>query len=560
MSSFTSSSTPTPAAKARLHKHGAGAVRHAEKRRVGTCAFADRMAQVSLACFRTRIPQEFREAQPQTCVSSILAYVEDTDQLEVLALGVGTKFLKHKLVVENGGTLDRVRDCHAEVLARRAFRLYLTSEIKKIMAEGGVLSSAGKSTILQNSQNPPMQAGSEEHAITAAAALVKPPKFELKPSVTLHMYTSSAPCGNATIKKFAQMKKETFDDGVPLNQWPNKDHEPIPAHSLPLGQFSLLVKVDRSIITTDTGCDQALVHSSKAYTKRQKPWPAMESDDWCPAGTSIPNYGKGTMHTCSDKLCRWNCLGLQGSLLHSFLQKPLYMSTLTVARKFTECICRRAVCCRANGAFVSRRKRNHSLLDGASELDHELLSNGFALSHPTIMGTGIYMDDSGVLAMEGVKGVGEDVRFHSDLAWVWCPAMRDAECINGVTGFAHDAHHVHSHDCALDNTANQKKIFEGNTLSQVSTTSFVRQYYDLHRLGPPCAVISPALESTVDKTKLRTKPFTEYTLLNLRDLKRQCSPVYEKAKDELLSNHRVLRGWVRRENFCRRPTPMADNG
>jgi hypothetical protein len=62
--------------------------------------------------------------------------------------------------------------------------------------------------------------------------------------VTLHMYTSSAPCGNATLKKFCKMSKERFRDDLGSDEWPNAPHEPPSGSSIKLGEFSLLVKKD----------------------------------------------------------------------------------------------------------------------------------------------------------------------------------------------------------------------------------------------------------------------------------------------------------------------------
>ena len=66
------------------------------------------------------------------------------------------------------------------------------------------------------------------------------------------------------------------------------------------------------------------------------------------------------------------------------LDKPLYMKTLTVGRKFSRAICQRAVCCRADG-FRS----------GGSDHDSAGSEEIFHLNHPTLMETNVYMDESG---------------------------------------------------------------------------------------------------------------------------------------------------------------------
>ena len=116
---------------------------------------------------------------------------------------------------------------------------------------------------------------------------------------------------------------------------------------------------------------------NKQKTPRAKAWPYHNDDAWCPPSCSIANFNKGTIHSCSDKMCRWNCLGLQGSLLMTLLEEPLYMTTLTVGRKFSRAICQRAVCCRAEG-FHSRNS-----------------SSKYRLNHPALMETNVYMDETG---------------------------------------------------------------------------------------------------------------------------------------------------------------------
>lgn len=348
--------------------HADGAVRHAEKRRTGTCQFADRVATLSIEEFRRCVPSSFRESQKQTCLATFVAHFKD-GALQLMGMGVGTKFLPESLLrlEEQGEPKDRiflgldgmrysgygkrVRDCHAEVLARRAFQRQLLTEIQWIMQNR---IGEGYRCVLQRTSEG---------------------KFELKANVSIHMYSSSAPCGNATLKKFAKMEKEKFDASLGPNEWPLVEHEPIGGHSLRLGQFALLVKKDR-----------AASPAPPEKVPQGKMWPANENDEWCPPGTSIVRFRQGSLHSCSDKICRWNVLGLQGSLLSSLLSTPLYMSTLTVGRKFTSCICRRAICCRA-----TPKKRCSPTTDSPS----------YKLHHPTVMGTAVYMDESGELCLCG---------------------------------------------------------------------------------------------------------------------------------------------------------------
>jgi len=301
------------------------------------------------------------------------------------------------------------------------------------------------------------------------------------------------------------------------DEWPQTTHKPIAAHSLRLGQFALLVKKDGSASASqnegsgekvstqqqlpEEKCNHEEV-DQQPKRKKTKTWPYREDDSWCPPSCSLPNYKKGTIHSCSDKLCRWNCVGLQGSFLMPLLEAPMYMATMTIGRKFSRAICQRAVCCRAEGFGNSSNEK-------------------YKLNHPALMETNVYMDESGTHQMEGIKMIGEDASFDSTLCWVWWSGKgsTDADCIDGKTGLV---------TARCDGDTVQK------TYSDVSTYALLKINLEILRL---CGV-SAAVSLKDEKLSLSA----------LRLLKRRLSASYEAAKDTFLLRHRVFRDWCCRES------------
>lgn len=535
-------------------------VRHAEKRRISTCSFADRIAAFCVDHYRMHVPMWFRDQQKQTCVAAIVALcqaeslvtvqtdssITPSSRLYVLGMGVGTKFLSSELLKKETESPtqaygSRVRDCHAEVLARRAFRRQLSLCMIREIEES---TNRAKETC---EQYPPIleRLDGENTATT----------FRLKPGVSLHMYTSSAPCGNATLKKFATMKKESFREDLTEDQWPKEPHERILGHSIPLGQFALLVKKDPGasnapiLRSSNEAKHQTTATSSDRAQPNKRPCLALETTDWCPPGTSTVWAEEGSLHTCSDKICRWNCLGLQGSLLVSLLEGPLYMSSLTVGRKLTECICRRAVCCRA----ASRKSKGQKKQKQETKKASADTSSNYMINHPAILGTAVYLDDDGVIG-------DEDVRFHSTLSWAWWPAISLdqsadprhsgdhqglAECIDGTTGFAVLGTQSSAESTPQSTPCGAQTLLEGPKsqsalVSLVSTLALCQLYHQLS-----------ALITNTSGTALGP-----VTLSALREFKQQLSPFYEAHKQVLLTNHPLFRQWKRRAGKLKE-TPEA---
>ena len=488
------------------------AVRHVEARRTGTCRFADRVAKISVLHFRHHVPVSYREKQ-QTCLATIVAYQHAEDCLTVIGMGVGTKFLREDILRKQQHQCgddcssepygERVRDMHAEVLARRAFRRYLTEAIGRL-GRGRCATEPSRIEIIERDTS------------------VQNTVFRLKKGVTLHFYCSSTPCGNSVVKKFGKMKKEVFREDYPSHCWPVEPHARMTGHSIPYGQFALLVKLDNRgtpIVGSDAADRKEIKNclrqkSHQELPPKQAKWPVYSQLHWCPPGTTATWVGMGSLHTCSDKLARWNYLGLQGSLLCALFSSPMYVDTMIVGRKFSAMTCRRAVCCRMTEGFGN---------------DHSI--NGiFRLQHPAIMGTSVYLDETGTIDMTEDRPVGQNVRFYSSMcyvSWLQERGHHVMECLDGDTGFSV----VLEDGVFLDAKPSETTA---TRLSSISTLALVQRFLEIQRI-------------CMEHDKTCTKPILcPSTLTDLRELKMTWSSQYENAKHYLLQHHPIMRHWKTR--------------
>ena len=208
------------------------AVRSAEKSRVASCAFADAVARLSIDTFRA-LCERAQVQYTQTCMAAVVALDSPPDggtpRLTVLSVGAGTKFARAAAVAaDRAGT--SIRDCHAEVLARRGLQRAL--QVALLRAVGGGDSGDGGSggSGGGGGGGSGCSGGGDGGGVrdrggggdgdgdgggggdgdgAQVAALLSPPAeaggtWSLRPGVSLHLYTSSAPCGNASVRRWAR--------------------------------------------------------------------------------------------------------------------------------------------------------------------------------------------------------------------------------------------------------------------------------------------------------------------------------------------------------------------
>lgn len=192
---------------------------------------------------------------------------------------VGTKCIGRDALSPNG---DILNDSHAEVMCRRGFLRYIYSEISK----------------------------HNEKKLSIFTYNAETKKFELSSNVSYHLFTTHAPCGDASIFKYASTVGQPIDD---------IDFEPQSKKS----------KVQLGDDDTIGGLlhDDHFTGAKLIPNNFDVPLDLMAQD----SGQLRTKPGRGVRTlsmSCSDKMARWNVMGLQGALLHSILTKPIYIDSI----------------------------------------------------------------------------------------------------------------------------------------------------------------------------------------------------------------------------------------
>jgi len=252
-------------------------------------------------------------ADQWTVLAGIAIKRSQEAEYEVVSIGAGLKCLPLGVYSKSRSLNEAVvHDCHGEILARRGFLCYILDQISREK-------ELGDFCIVEKNFS----------------------KWKFKDGITVHMYISHAPCGDAS------MHNHLADDD---------------------GEADLNTASKRLKYTSDCTLRRGREDfSAVPGSLRTKPGRADAPFSAC--------------MSCSDKIGSWNVLGMQGGALMSLLQEPVFLSEIIVGDEYETESLQRALIGRIIRELLGDRTLNISKSDVAFEFSKTANQTGCFESH-----------------------------------------------------------------------------------------------------------------------------------------------------------------------------------
>ncbi|XP_053429023.1 double-stranded RNA-specific editase B2 isoform X1 [Nycticebus coucang] len=267
--------------------------------------FADSVSQLVMQKFReVTIALTPVHARHKALAGIVMTRGLDVRQAQVIVLSSGTKCINGEHLSDQGLV---VNDCHAEVVARRAFLHFLYAQLELHLSKR------------------------REDAERSVFMRLKEGGYRLRDSVLFHLYVSTSPCGDARL------------------------HSPY--------EIATNLSSSQHIIRKFRGHLRTKIESGEGTVPVRGP-SAVQTWDGVLLGEPLVTM------SCTDKIARWNVLGLQGALLSHFVE-PVYLHSVVVGSLHHTGHLSRVMSHRTEdlGQLPASYRHNRPLLSGVSEAE-----------------------------------------------------------------------------------------------------------------------------------------------------------------------------------------------